>query len=244
MITPSHPSPLYYQIARDVERKILARELRPGDMVPTEGALCEHYGVSRITARKAMEDLVARRLVVRHRGRGTFVAESSYANKLVSQVGSVHDAVSYSEKRTFRLLSRGTVTAPPEVAEALGLAVGDDVHRIVRLGLVRDEPVSITDVYLPLAVAAQLPRGRAITDSESLVRLIEERIGEPFVRIAQTVAPDVATAEVVDLLNVRPRTPVLKVSRTYYVAQGRPMEFAIVHYHPQRYIFNLEIVQG
>jgi GntR family transcriptional regulator len=242
MLPSSSPLPLYYQVARDLERKITGKQLRPGDPLPTELQLCETYGVSRITVRKAMEDLVAKRLVLRQRGVGSFVSEASYANRLVSHVGSLHDAVSYSEELTFRQLSRESVAASAEVAAALRIEPGAEVQKIVRLGVIGDEPISVTDVYLPPALAAKLPRQTKA--SGSIVQEVEEKAGEPLVKVEQTVSPEAAPKAVAGLLGIKPRAPILQITRVYYAASGSPVEVAVVRYHPQRYTFKIEVVQS
>jgi len=243
MLPTSQPLPLYYQVARDLERQIASRLLRAGDAVPTEARLCELYGVSRITVRKAMDDLVSKGLVVRHRGVGSFVAKAGFSNKLVSRVASLHDAVAYSETLTFKQLSRTTVAAPAEVAAALKLPVDSPVQLLVRLGSVDDEPVSLTDVYLPPELAARLPRHQTQAGG-SIVRQLEQATGLPMVKVEQTVSPSVATPEMVRHLGVRPRAPILQITRLYYTSTGTPVELAVVRYHPQRYSFKIEIVQA
>jgi len=243
MLRTAHPLPLYYQVARDLEKKIVTKEFRPGDLLPTEFQLCEAYGVSRITVRKAMEDLLAKRLVLRQRGVGTFVAESSYANRLVVRVGSLHDAVSYSELLTFRQLSRETVPAGPEVAAALKLEAGTDIHKIVQLGLVGEDLISLTDVYLPVEFADKLPSG-PMSSGGSIIRQVEQASEETLARVEQTVTPATASPEMARLLGIKPRSAILQITRVYYTATNRPVEVAVVRYHPQRYTFKIEIVQS
>lgn len=243
VLSSSQPIPLYYQLARDLERQIAVRRLRAGDAVPTEAQLCEQYGVSRITVRKAMEDLVAKGLVVRQRGVGSFVAKAGFANRMVSRVASLHDAVAYSEALTFRLLSRDTLPATADLAAALQVAPGASLDRLVRLGSVNNEPVSLIDVLIPSPLARRLPRAQ-LQAGGSIVRLLEEAIGQPMVKVEQTVVPSVATPEMVQHLGVRPRSPILQITRVYYTSTGTPVEVAVVRYHPQRYSFKIDIVQS
>jgi len=243
MLNPDNPAPLYYQVARDLERQIASKQLRPGDLVPTEQQLCETYSVSRITVRKAMEDLMSKRLIVRQRGVGTFVAESSYANRLVTRVGSVHDAVAYSEALRFRELGRQQVPATEDVAAGLKIDGGTGVIHIAQVGLVGEEPVSFTDVYLPLDVAALLSQGKG-SERGPITRLLEQKLGEPLSRVEQTVRPHAVPGHMAKILGVKPRTPALEITRVYYASQVRPVELAVVCYHPHRYSFKLEILQS
>ena len=67
--------PLYYQIREDIREKINSNEYPPNSMIPSEAELCEHYGVSRVTVRRAILDLVQEGLLNRGKGKGTFVSE-------------------------------------------------------------------------------------------------------------------------------------------------------------------------
>ncbi|KTT18934.1 hypothetical protein NS331_15095 [Pseudacidovorax intermedius] len=243
LIDGAQPVPLYYQVARDLEKRITSRQLKPGDPLPTELQLCESYGVSRITVRKAMEDLVAKRLVMRQRGLGTFVAEASYANRLVSHVGSLHDAVAYSDALTFRQLSRETLPASGFVAEALQLPADSQVQKIVRVGCVDADAVSLTDIYVPSDLAARLTK-IPTRGNVSISRQLEEQLGEPLVRVEQTVVPVAVTELIAEHMGLKLRSPILQIRRLYTAASGRHVELAVVHYHPQRYTFKIELARS
>ncbi|MDN5680967.1 MAG: GntR family transcriptional regulator, partial [Ewingella sp.] len=74
--------PLYLQIEQQLTERISVGEIKPGDPIPTEAALCDIYGVSRMTARKAVDYLVRQGRVERFRGRGTFVVKKALTRKV------------------------------------------------------------------------------------------------------------------------------------------------------------------
>src|SRR4051812_46886122 len=85
------PVPLYHQLEQDLVDRISGGEFAPGDLLPSEEGICEQYGVSRITVRRALESLIHQGLIVRRRGVGSFVAQRSPAIRSVRLSGSLED---------------------------------------------------------------------------------------------------------------------------------------------------------
>lgn len=241
---PSHdPLPLYFRVARDLEQQIASKKLRPGEVLPTEEQLCVAYAVSRITVRRALDELSAKRLVVRRRGVGTFVSDASYSNRLSSMVPSIHDALSYGGSIVFEQMSRGVLPASEAVAAALRIPVGEPVDQIVRLGRVDGEAISVTEIYLPPDIGALLS-ARDGKSGNSVIQIIEARLGHPLPKAEQTVEAEAADARLAKALGLKARAPLLRITRVYFSEVGRPVEMAVVRYHPQRYQFNIELVRS
>lgn len=240
---PSNPTPLYFRILSDLEKKILSGALKPGDMLPPEMQMCTDYGVSRITVRRALEELVNKRLVLRRRGVGSFVAEASYANRIVARVGSIHESLLYVPNLSFVEISRGEKSASSEVAQALQIEEGETVVSILRKGTVDGEPVSVTEIFLTTEIAAFLPPP-GTTASAFLANEIEAHAGRRMVRVTQSMAATAIGGSMAELLEIKARTAVLLVTRVYYDDTDRPLEMAVVRYHPQRYSLKVELVQS
>jgi GntR family transcriptional regulator len=75
-----------------------------------------------------------------------------------------------------------------------------------------------------------------------IIRIVEQKINQRIVRAEQIVEPTLASRVTADHLGIKPKTPLLEVARTYYVATGRPVEVAVVRYHPGRYRYVVELV--
>jgi DNA-binding GntR family transcriptional regulator len=75
-VSAANAEPLYRQIVKRLAADIAIGALKPNGQLPTENQLMERFGVSRATVRRAIDDLVRDGLICRHRGRGTFVADT------------------------------------------------------------------------------------------------------------------------------------------------------------------------
>lgn len=147
-LDPSTGVPLHKQVEDALLARIEAGEWPSGTRFPAEEQLCEAYRVSRITMRQAIGRLVNRGLLVRERGRGTFVRDAALtagARRVTSfttelaQLGLVAGA---------RLLETGSAPADGETAAALALAEGEPVVRIRRLRTGDDKPIGLQTSFL------------------------------------------------------------------------------------------------
>ena len=117
-------STLYATIEEAIATEIAQGEYRPGDQLPTEGTLLQRFQVSRITVRRAIQNLVGRGLLKIRRGLGTFVLPPRIEAELTKLTGFVEDMSTVGRKATARVVSQDVVAASARVAERLQLAKG------------------------------------------------------------------------------------------------------------------------
>lgn len=214
--------------------RLITQELSAGDQLPGERRLEQEHGVSRITVRHAIAELVRDGLLVREHGRGTFVAPSPARSRL-------HLASFHEDMRTAGL-APSTVPvlisqedAPPTAAAHLGAA---RALRIRRLRLGDGTPVSVDDCWVPEGV---LP---VETDwSASLYGMLAET-GVGIIRAEQTVQAAGASPEDAQLLDIAPGAPVLVFHRRSFSlgADGEiPIEYSISVYRGDRYQLSMEV---
>lgn len=217
--------PLHEVIYQDLLAQIRGGELAPGDRLPSESALSEQYGVSRMTARRAIERLHAEQLVTRRSGSGTYVAQPRSAYRSMNRLGPFSDEVgaSAAEVRT-EVKSVHAVQAPEEVRAALGLKPRQRAVRLLRVRLVDGAPAAVQDSWLPYRVAPGLVRDELI--GGSLYRTLLERWGVRLRHAEQQITATTATPEQAALLDVEPGSPLLFITRTAFGEDGRPVEWA------------------
>jgi GntR family transcriptional regulator len=231
--------PLYQQIFVILRNRIEAGSLAPGERVSGEAELCEEFGVSRITARRALNELAEQGFVVRERGRGTRVvpharpqALTASFDGLLENVGRIGRATSV-EVRDF-----GYVNAPAEVAEALELSTGEPVQRAVRVRRLNDDPMSYLVTYVPAHI------GRRIEDadmSQTPLLILLEQAGVAVASARQRISASLADAEVAAALDVPAGAPLLDVRRIVYDRSERPVELIRVLYRPEFYQFEMSM---
>ena len=115
-------------------------DLRIGDQLPTEDSLIARFGVSRITVRRAIQNLVSRGLVEIRRGKGTFVAAPKITQELTELSGFVEDMHALGRQPKTRVIGKEIVTANATVASQLALTKGE---RVVRIPYRRQNSLSI-----------------------------------------------------------------------------------------------------
>jgi len=234
------PVPLYFQLQRHLRERIEAGEFKAGGSLPTEGDLCEQYGVSRITVRHALDALAARGLISRRRGVGTFVAEAPGPVKSVTLTGSLDEMLAPAKDLSQKVLSRQVVQPPPLVCQALRLPEGERVVRVETLHCSGDGPFSWSELFLPESVGALVPESE-LNSGGAMVRVVEQALQQTITWAEQTIEPTIADRAVAEHLGIKPRAPVLKVVRTYYLEGNRPVATVIARYHPERYRYAVHL---
>lgn len=214
--------------------RLITQELSPGDRLPGERRLEQEHGVSRITVRHAIAELVSDGLLVREHGRGTFVASGPARSRL-------HLASFHEDMRTAGLAPTtepvlvAVEDSPPAAAAHLGAARS---LRIRRLRLGDGSPVSVDDCWVPQGL---LPEHADW--SSSLYRMLADA-GAGITRAEQTVQAQGATREDAELLRIDPGSPVLVFHRRSFSLgpEGEiPVEYSVSVYRGDRYQLSMEV---
>jgi GntR family transcriptional regulator len=228
---PDTSEPRYRQIAEHLHGLVDAG--RPGDRLPSDAELCARFGVSRMTARQAVDVLVADELVVRRRGQGTFVAERPVPRLLGSPLSFTASMRRRGRTASSRLLAVGLMA--PEPADAVALRLPDDADVVVveRLRLADDVPMAIERAALAPQLAAILDRDLAV---ESLHLAMEELGHRPTTSHAQ-VRARLADARERRLLGLDDDGVLLCERRVIEDQAGVPVEHTETRYAAERYVF-------
>lgn len=238
-VDPRHPTPLYHQIYLILRDQIGGGNYANDDFLPTEHELVRQYGVSRITAKRALDELAADGFAVRMRGRGTRVQRPNPVPPVHAPIeGLLENILAMGLKTEVDLLEFDYVPASADVAQALDCAVGTLVQRAVRLRRLKGEPFSHLVTYVPEAIGKSYSR-RDLA-SRPLVLLLE-RAGASISHANQVFSATLAGAEVADLLGVPIGAALLKLSRTVYDQNGRAVEYVTGLYRPDRYQYKMTL---
>lgn len=136
-------SPLYQQLMTRLKNDIVAGVYPAGGRIPSEQTLCDTYGVSRVTVRKAMLDLVQEGLLVRRQGKGTFVADERIQRNLLQITSFSRFCREKGHEASTKLISMQMEPATSEDVERLGVKPDEQVLEICRLRLSDGEPVML-----------------------------------------------------------------------------------------------------
>ncbi len=214
---------LHHQISTLIKDGIASGRYQPGDQLPTEEALCQAHGVSRVTVRRALKSMEQQGLIERQAGRGTFVSARAQVLNLPTPIAAYLQKV--AERRAlWRPVVKefGYVTATHDVRSSLQLPEDAQVLRVVRLRVAGTLPQVLTTVYLPEAIGRQFKR--ADFNKHALSELLR-RAGHSYSRIDMVTRARLATPEVARLLHVAVASALVDVQRIGYDQHGAPVEF-------------------
>ena len=210
-------------------------KLSPGQRAPSEREIAETLGISRMTARAAMSNLVADGYLYSVPGKGTFVSNPKMRQDLMELTSFTEDMRKRGFKPGARLLGIGvTDRAPEKVYRGLELPEGEDLIRIHRLRTADEEPMCLETSYLPKSYVPWLPEEDL--ESGSLYRALESH-GVELVRAKEYLEATVVWETESELLTVPAGYPALLIERTTYTEGGRPIEYVKSLYRGDRYRF-------
>lgn len=229
--------PLYLQLRKSIEDAVKTGLIGPGDALPSERDIATKADISRVTVRKAVQDLVKGGILVQRHGSGTFVVPRV---ERVEQ--SLSRLTSFTEDMARRgmavrsaWLDRGVFTPSPEEIMALGLSSKELVSRIARLRIADDTPLAIERASLSSSI---LPDPSAI---ESSLYATLGKTGNRPVRAVQRISAANLNETDARLLDVQPGVAGLHIERISYLASGKVVEFTRSIYRGDAYDFVAEL---
>ncbi len=218
---------LYLVLRDQIDRGALA----PGDGLPSEEALGELYEVSRITVRRALQDLSDQGYIVRQPGRGTFVADGS-TTPTPSNPQTMKAALRKAQRETtVEVIELAHRTPPARVAQALHLDAGTTATYILRLRTRDDEPLMVTEAWLPMRFAQDLTKRKL--DRYALYELLEQT-GVVLGRVSQEITAEIADPVQAKLLQVNIGSALLRINRLQHDLDGDPVVHLTIYATPLR----------
>lgn len=235
------PVPLYHQVAAQMEDAISSGALPAGAKLDNEIALADRLGLSRPTMRRAIQELVDKGLLVRRRGVGTQVVHGRVRREL--ELTSLYDdLLATGQHPRTKVLLNEVVEAPDEVADELGLEPGAAVRRLERVRLADDEPLAVLRNWLPADLLSTDPELTTELEERGLYELLREQ--GTHLRIArQRIGARGATGTEAGLLGLEAGAAVLSMQRTAYADSARAVEYGDHCYRPERYSFEVTLVE-
>ena len=231
--------PLYLQIEGQV-RKMLASGGPTEGRIFTEQALADRFGVSRMTVRQAIRDLVGERLIYRVRGAGTFIAPPGKITESLEHLrDNFADWESQGKRVDLRLLEFATVEAGSDVARRLQIPERTPVPHLLRLWLVDGEPIGLVYFYLHPTLAGKLSRADV---AHTHVRVaVARRLRIPLLGERVEIEAATASSTVADRLGLRPGAAVLIRRVTQFYGEEHPLVAANCYYRGDLYRYSVYV---
>jgi GntR family transcriptional regulator len=230
---PANEDPLYLQLARAVRGLIEIGHLRNREALPSERTLAQATGFSRVTVRKAFEELLRDGLISRRAGAGSYV-DHQVDQPMSVLVGFTADMRRRGTRGKSILLDKSVGLPRPDELLKLGLSPSDHVVRLSRVRLSNDEALAIEHAVVPLWAIEPDEIG------ESLYEALR-RNGHRPVRALQRLSAAIADTDEAKHLQIAAGSPILHIERHAFLANGRPIEVTRSSYRGDRYDFVAEL---
>lgn len=232
MIDKSSPIPVYYQLKTDLISKISQGIWKPGECIASERELCEIYGVSRMTIRQALGELVQEDVLMKIKGKGTFVCEPTVKQE---------DMMSFTEmmKQTGRnlrteVIDFNKISTPEHLTEIISL---DEVYIINRKRIVDDECIAVEKVYIPVDYCGYIDEKML---EGSLFKILEE-FGYIVDHSQSSIAAVIMNDELKSLFKVNEEVPLLKMTSKTYTQKNKMLFLEESIYRSDKFVLQVNI---
>lgn len=229
--------PKYEAIAADIRRSIEDGAMKAGDKLPTVVELCEIYAVSKITVKRALEQLTEEGLITSRRGSGTYVKDSVGLAGSTYAPGKSDRASGFSSDHAGQKVESvvydfSIVVPPADVAARLGLDPDDFTYHIERVRVADDVPIVIEYTYMPLDLIPGLKKSVLY---DSIYSFVREKCGLKISSFHRTVRAVAATEEEAKRLDTEPGAPLLELNQIGYLDSGQAFEYSVSRNVGDRY---------
>ncbi|MCR4434832.1 MAG: GntR family transcriptional regulator [Clostridiales bacterium] len=237
-------APKYYIVKNKILEMIDKEEIGPDGMVPSERELMNMFEISRITAKKAIDDLVKEGYLYRIQGKGTFVKNDKLNQDLVSITSCTEDIIKMGMTPSKQLLAAEIMPADQARMRKLQLSNGDKVFMVKRVYFADNDPLNLTTTYLP----CKLFPGIENYDFgiESIYHILEEKYDTRITKATRTIEAVLAVDEVSEILKIDEGEPILLFRAvTLGVVNGKevPIETFKSYYRTDKFKFYINQVK-
>lgn len=232
-VDKSSPIPVYYQLARAIEKDIVAGRLRPGESLPPEHDTAARFGISRMTVRRAYFELISAGMVYSERGKGTFIARPKLDDVEFELDDFDEEMSGRGMSKQVKLLSAKIVRADDKLAEKLTVAVNTRCLHFKMLTSVNNDPLVYENKFI--VYTKQSPILEQELKDPSLSNLANISGHYLLTTGKRIFRASIVTEEEAALLKVNLHTPVFLVEHTVYDNQKQAIGWGKSVYRGDRY---------
>ena len=237
-------APKYYILKKVLEEKIENGEFPADEPIPSERELMEMYQVSRITVRKAVDELVNEGYLHKIQGKGTYVKTDERSSNLFAITSCTEDVVRMGMKPTKKVMVAELVYANAKRAKALEITQEERVFMLGRILFADQEPLNYTVTFLPEKLFPGIDRHSF--DRESLYQVLQEEYGVRLTKARRTIEAILARDEVAEYLDIEEGSPIILFRCvTYGIVNGKeiPVENFKCYYRTDKFKFYIDQVR-
>ncbi|KAB8137807.1 GntR family transcriptional regulator [Gracilibacillus oryzae] len=238
MIDKNSPLPIYYQLEQAIRAQIQQGELQPGELLPSEKAYTEKYNISRMTVRQAINNLAQEGLLVRMKGKGTFIAEQKIQQTLKGITSFSEEMKQKGKKAASRIITLEEVNANPYIAEKLDVDKDSSIWKLKRVRLADQIPIAFETSYMPKKIVGEIKEENF---AQSFYDYVENTLQLKITHGNQDIESTLAEEEDKEYLELEEGSPILLINRLTYVDGNRPFEYVRTAYRADKYKYKLSL---
>ena len=227
-------SPLYQQIKALLLSSLQSGEWQPGAPIPSEMELAARYEVSQGTVRKAVDELATENLLVRHQGKGTFVA-SHHSEAWQYRFFSLMADNGKKAPLKSHFLACKAIKSPSKIAHLLKTPASEQVIQIDRVQSLGGHIAVFEQIWLPKARFGGMTLDRLESWPGPLYAFYESEFATHMVRAEEKIKAIAAEATIANHLKLEPGSPLLLVERLSYTYGNKPVEVRRAHYDTRQH---------
>ena len=237
--------PKYYLLKNIIIEKIDNEEYTSACPIPSERELMEVYQVSRITVRKAIDELVNEGYLYKVQGKGTYVKEDVGGSDLISITSCTEDVIKLGMTPSKQVLEFKLIQVDAKRAKVLEITKQDKVYKLGRVLCADKEPLNITITYLPEKIFPELDKHSF--DKESLYETIQEKYGVKITKAKRTIEAILAKGDIAEQLDIEEGSPIMLFRCvTFGKVNGKemPIEYFKCFYRTDKFKFYIDQVRS
>ena len=228
-------TPLYKEVKGKIVQSLIDSEWRPGELIPNEKQLAQRFGVAISTIRAAIGELVAAGVLVRIQGKGTLVTHHDEIRNAYRFFNLYqHNGTKATFYRDLLRISRESPT--PEIAARLKLTDPDaQIYRLrVRISA-QGGPIAMADLSVPEEVFPDLEHKIDVDGNTSLYALFQTAYNVNVIHVVEGLTAAKANALLAKTIGVKAGEPLLRVDRTAFTFNQRPVETRTTWIHTKHH---------
>lgn len=237
MIDKNSSTPLYMQIQTSLLDAIQNGQYEPGAQVPSELEIASDYGVSRMTARKALDELVGKGILYRRKGKGTYVTDGVVSYGLSTMLSFSRTLLARGYDVVTKVLVVDVIPASLEIVTKLQLNIDSKLIVVRRLRLIEGTPAAIHTAFLEHQVFE--PILQYDLSQHSLLDAVQSISGTQIAYTKDTVQAGLMTPDEARLLHVEPKSPALRVEGVAYTSNAHPTRYSRAVYRGDMFKFEM-----
>lgn len=231
--------PLYTQLQHTIKNDIINGVYKLGEKMPNETRLCVLYGVSRVTVRKALEELVKEKMLVRKQGKGTFVQYNKVNTTILSMSGFTQSVSKGNHTRTSYVLHKAIIPATGFIAERLMLQEGAAVIEVKRIMSEDGVPIMIDTSYMPGSLYPGIYD--KLADNVSVFSIICNDYNVKMNKALKEFSIITANAAISAILNCPPGEPLYDITKVIYSEDDIPIYLSLLQVSSNRAVYSILI---